>query len=63
MSDEIYAGDVDSMLDRLLRQLFKEDQKLQDELQELDALAHFVEIARLQQQGVLFFRRIWELRK
>ena len=54
VTDEIYAGDFESMLDRLSRPLTKAEPEVsEDELQELDALADFVEIARLQQQGVL----------
>ena len=51
---ETYAEDVESMLDKLSRPWTKEEPEVsEDEMLELDALADFVEIPRLRQQGVL----------
>ena len=54
MTDENIEGNLESMLDRLSKPYSKEEPMMDaEELQELDALADLVEIARLQQQGVL----------
>ena len=54
MTDENFEGNLESMLDRLSKPYSKEEPMMDaEELQELDALADLVEIARLQQQGVL----------
>ena len=51
---ENFEGNLESMLDKLSKPYSKEEPMMDaEELQELDALADLVEIARLQQQGVL----------
>ena len=50
MTDENFEGKLESMLDRLSKPYSKEEPMMDtEELQELDALADLVEIARLQQ--------------
>ena len=54
MTEENFEGNLESMLDKLSKPYSKEEPMMDaEELQELDALADLVEIARLQQQGVL----------